>query len=208
MKSEVSKKALNDLELVNAIKSENERVSKEGFDKLYKKYHDSMLYHFRGMMNDEDEAKALVLEAFMKVSTNINKFDSKEAVFSTWLFKLTQNLFIDKLRKKKEETISLSDIASFDDEGNIVEYPIVCADKSVEDEIIDDERNAKIFKIVDSMENKELSEIVKMRYFDGMSYNEISQLTRNHLGTVKAFLYRAKSILREEFEKANICLEN
>jgi RNA polymerase sigma-70 factor (ECF subfamily) len=202
----VSEKALEDLELIKAIKSEDKRIFEKGFDGLYKKYYNSMLFYFRGMMKNEEETKSLVLEAFTKASSNIDSFKGDTAAFSTWFFKLTRNLFIDKLRKRKEETISLSDITSFDDDGNIVEYPIICTDKSIEEDITEKERNVKILKIIDSMKNKRLSEIIKMRYYDEMSYKEISDKTGNSIGTIKALLYRTKQILREEFIKANICL--
>jgi RNA polymerase sigma-70 factor (ECF subfamily) len=204
---EISKSAATDLELVEAIKSEEGKKREAAFNALFKKYNDSMVFHFRGLVkNDEEVARELVLEAFMKVNTNIEKFNKETAVFSTWLFKLTQNLFIDRLRKKKEETISLSDMATYDEESHTIEFDIASEDGTPETEILLKERNRKINNIINTMENPELSEVVKMRFFDGMSYEEISATTGKPLGTVKAFLHRAKLLLKNDFEKANISL--
>ena len=204
---EISKSAATDLELVEAMKNGNKRESEKAFNTLFKKYHDSMLFHFKGLMkNDEDAAKELILEAFMKMNSNLEKYNKDTAVFSTWLFKLTQNLFVDRLRRKKEETISLTDLATFDEDSHAMEFDIASDDKNPEDEKIISERNIKINSIIGSMKNPEFTEIVKMRYFDGMPYEEIGQQTGKSIGTIKASLHRAKLILKDEFLKANITL--
>ena len=206
MKREISKSAAIDLELVEVIKGKDKKASEKAFNVLYKKYHDSMLFHFKGLIKDEEDAKELVLEAFMKMNTNLEKFNQETAVFSTWLFKLTQNLFIDRMRKKKEDIVPLSDLAFFDEEDYTIEYKIESKDGTPESALITAERNRKMNDIINTMDNKELSEVIKMRFFEGMSYEEISKATGKPLGTVKAFLHRAKDILKEEFVKANISL--
>ena len=206
MKREISKSAAIDLELVEVIKGKDKKASEKAFNVLYKKYHDSMLFHFKGLIKDEEDAKELVLEAFMKMNTNLEKFNQETAVFSTWLFKLTQNLFIDRMRKKKEDIVPLSDLAFFDEEDYTIEYKIESKDGTPESALIAAERNRKMNDIINTMDNKELSGVIKMRFFEGMSYEEISKATGKPLGTVKAFLHRAKEILKEEFVKANISL--
>jgi RNA polymerase sigma-70 factor (ECF subfamily) len=203
---EISKSAATDLELVKAIKNENKAVSEKAFNELYKKYHDSMLFHFKGLVKDEEVAQELVMEAFMKVNVNLEKFNHETAVFSTWLFKLTQNLFIDRMRKKKEDVMYLSDMATYDEESRAIEYEIASTDSTPENKMLVSERNRKINEIINSMENKELSKVIKMRFFEGMSYEEISMETGKPLGTVKAFIFRAKIILRKEFENAYISM--
>jgi RNA polymerase sigma-70 factor (ECF subfamily) len=144
---EISKSAATDLELVEAIKSEEGKKREAAFNALFKKYNDSMVFHFRGLVkNDEEVARELVLEAFMKVNTNIEKFNKETAVFSTWLFKLTQNLFIDRLRKKKEETISLSDMATYDEESHTIEFDIASEDGTpeTEEKIKEDTKEVKM----------------------------------------------------------------
>lgn len=206
MKRKISKSATTDLELVEVIKGEDKKASKKAFNALYKKYHDLMLFQFKGLVKDEEVAKELVLEAFVKANANLEKFNQEAAVFSTWLFKLTQNLFIDKMRKKKEDVVFLSDLASFDEESHVIEYEINSEDGTPESTLIATERNKKINDIINAMSNKEMSGVIKMRFFKGMSYEEISKTIGKPLGTVKAFLHRAKYILKKEFVKANISL--
>jgi len=203
---EMSKSAKADLELVEAIKAKTGRKSEEAFSAIYKKYHDSMLFHFRSLGRDEETAKELVLEAFVKMNNNLDKYNEEVSAFSTWLFKLTQHIFIDNLRKKKDDCLLISDLAITDDENHTVEFEVADADGTPEDKMLTVEKNRRINNIINAMENKELAEVIKMRFFGGMSYEEISQETGKPIGTVKAFLFRAKQILREEFVKADIAL--
>ena len=206
MEKTLSKTAKTDLELVNAMRTAGVKESEQAFNKLYKKYHDSVLFHFRGLVNDDEAAQELVNEAFVKMSRKINTFNSETAVFSTWLFRITKNLFIDRTRQKKEEAVSLSDLAVTDGENHIIEFDIESKESNPEMEVIIKERDKRINVIIDSLKSKTLKRIVRLRYFDGMSYDEIAEETELPLGTVKAFLFRAKQELKERFESANIGL--
>jgi RNA polymerase sigma factor (sigma-70 family) len=204
---ELSKSATKDLQLVNAIRGENRVESERAFSSLFNKYHDSMLFHFKGLVGgDEEIARELVSQAFIKVSSNIEKFNEESAVFSTWLFTMTKNLFIDNLRKKKESLVSITDLSSFDEESHIVEYDVISEDGNPEEKMLERERNKKMNEIISSMKNVELREVVKMRYFDGLSYEQISEQTARPIGTVKAFLFRSREILRDEFTKCGISM--
>lgn len=204
---EMSKSAETDLILVNAIREKGGRTAEVAFEKIYKKYHDPLLFQFGGLIKDKEDAKELILDAFAKVNVNLEKYNEEESVFSTWLFKLTKNIFIDYLRKKKEDTTSLTDMATCDSENHFIEYEIESPDKNPEAQILSKERNKKMVDIIEKMENKELAEVVKLRFFEGLSYEQISVVTGKPLGTVKAFLHRAKQVLETEFLKANLITE-
>lgn len=193
-----------DLELIKAIQSDDKFASERAFNNLYKKYHDSMLFHFKGIMKNEEMAEDLIMEAFEKMYLNLNKFNKETAAFSTWLFKITQNLLIDRLRKNKGNVVCLSDMVFHDEEGDYIEYNIQCPDDTPEIKLLSFERNKKISEIINAMKNKELAEVIKMRFFEEMTYEEISKKIHKPIGTVKGFIFRAKAILKEEFEKSDI----
>ena len=76
------------------------------WEKLVKEY-ESMVYHIAyRMMQNEQEAKDISQEIFIKVYRNLPKFDGKSA-FSTWLYRIAVNTCIDTLRKNKtKQTVS------------------------------------------------------------------------------------------------------
>jgi RNA polymerase sigma factor (sigma-70 family) len=160
-----------------------------------------MVYHFRGLVKNEDSARELVIEAFEKVSSNIEKFNIETANFSTWLFRLTQNLFIDKLRKRKLDVVSLTELEYYDEENNTIEHKVCCPDETPESSLLTYERDLKMEKIINSLSNKMLAKIIKMRYYEELSYKEIAEQNDCSVGTVKTMLFRAKEVLKKEFVK-------
>jgi len=206
---ELSKSAKADLELVEAIKRGDEKA----FEKIFKKYHDSLLFKFAGLAKDEEDAKELVLDAFVKLNTNLEKFDSDTAAFSTWIFKLTRNIFIDNSRslekRERSKTDCLSSLTSVSDsqesgENKGMEYHFKSDEENPEARMLTKELYKKMDEIINSMENKELSLVIRMNYFDGMSYQDIATEMNKPLGTIKAYLFRAKEILKKEFIEAGI----
>ena len=199
-----SKKALQDLELVNTIRNSEKSVSDKAFEKLFNKYHDSIMFHFRGITNDEETSREMALEAFVKMSKNLSMFDEKEGAFSTWFFALTKRLFIDTLRKKKDLAISITDLGSSDDEGNTIGFEVKSNERTPEEKMISFEKNKKILEIVNNMGNDLLRDVIKMRYFDDMSYEQIAQKIERPLGTVKASINRAKEVLKNAFIQSGV----
>jgi len=205
----LSKSASTDLELVNAIRTADGRESTRAFNKLFSKYHDAVLYHFRGLVNDEEVAQELVNDAFLKASQNLDKFNADTAAFSTWFFKLSKNVFIDRTRAKAAEArkgsvVSLSDLVVVDNESNSMEFNLECPDNTPEKEIIVAERNKKIAEIISKINKPVIRKVLMMRFYDGMSYEEISDSINIPKGTVKGLLFRAKQVLKEKFEEAHI----
>jgi RNA polymerase sigma-70 factor (ECF subfamily) len=202
---EVSKSAKEDLTLIEAIRSGD----KKAFDKVFKKYHDSMLFHFRILAKDEEDAKELVLDAFIKMHSNLEKFDSDNSAFSTWFFKLTKNIFIDNLRKKRIQETSISDLTYNSDTleentKNTSDAIFQNEDGNPESKLIDKEQNRKIDEIIDSLNNQNLIDVIKMRYYKNMSYAEIADTMGVTLSCAKLYIFRAKKILKKELTEIGI----
>lgn len=198
--------AEKDLALVKALKSGNKKESREALETLFKKYHDLILFRYRSMTKNELDAEDLAMEAFEKCYEKIGQYNEETAAFSTWLFTLTRNLFIDSLRKKKEETIAISDMIVSDEDGSMVEKEFESDVRNPEEEILREERHMKLKEIIDITfaDKPHLKELIELRYFADMSYHEMADLTDRPLGTVKAHLFRAKDILAKACEAAGL----
>lgn len=208
---EMSKSAMADLELVNVMRKSKGKESETAFEALFNKYHSQVFNHFKDLLKDKEVAKELVLDAFVKVNLNIEKYDEDSAAFSTWLFKITKNVFIDEMRRKKDETVLFSEINDFNVSKDLAEdvyfpteYSISDPNGTVETDIITSERNKQVDGIVNSMKNKRLSEVIKLKYYENLSYKQIGEATNQSVPMVKALLFRAKALLKEDLKKANI----
>ena len=207
MNEMMSISAKADLELVEVLRKESGIKAERAFSALFNKYHDMLMFHYRILIRDEEIVKEIILDAFMKMSKNINKFDEGTAAFSTWFFKLTHNLFIDEMRKKKDAAILISDMAIASEETGVIEYDIPSPDKNPESKFLDKEKAKRIKNIIGKMEDEKFAKIIKLRFFDGLTYKEISKTVGKPLGTVKAMLFRAKEVLKQDLINAKLNLE-
>jgi RNA polymerase sigma-70 factor (ECF subfamily) len=201
---EMSKKAQADLLLVLAIRKNNDRETQKAFEVLFNKYYKSLLFYFRPRLENEQELEEFVMEVFEKMSINLERFDENLTVFSTWLFKIANNLFIDKLRKKKLDTKVFSQLANFDNEEKEKEFDTPSLERTPEEKLIQKQKLKTINVIVNSISNNEMQTMIKLRFYEGFSYEEIGKETGCPIGTVKAMIHRAKAILKEEFENVGI----
>ena len=184
-----SKKAIKDFNLIDqATKDKNQKAYAELMDR-YKK----PVYHMiLKMVRNVDDAEDLTIEAFAKAFKNLDRF-KKDYTFSTWLFRIATNNAIDFIRKKKLETLSL-DSSYQDDSG--VNVSIDVEDKKLNpmEEAIKSQKAELVRLFVTKLPPK-YQRLVKLRYFDELSYEEIAKELEAPLGTVKAQLHRARELM-------------
>ena len=186
-----SDKAIEDFELIDrAVKQKDQQA----YATLMKRYKKAVYFMILKMVRDADDAEDLTMEAFAKAFRNLHKF-KKDYTFSTWLFRIATNNTIDFIRKKKLKTMSLNNTLT-DDGGNTVNIDIEGDDNNPQDEFIRSQRIEMVRFFVDKLPAKYRT-LVKLRYFDELSYEEIAKKLDKPLGTVKAQLHRSRELLYE-----------
>ena len=186
-----SDKALEDFELIDRAVIEKDQ---QAYASLMKRYKKAVYFMILKMIRDADDAEDLTMEAFAKAFRNLHKF-KKDYTFSTWLFRIATNNAIDFIRKKKLKTMSLNNTLT-DDGGNAVNIDIEDDDNNPQDEYIKTQRKEMVRIFVDKLPAK-YRKLVKLRYFDELSYDEIAEELDKPLGTVKAQLHRSRELLFE-----------
>jgi len=189
LKKQFSEKALKDFNLIDrATKKADQQAYAELMDR-YKKpvYHMSLK-----MVRNVDDAEDLTIEAFAKAFKNLHRF-KKDYTFSTWLFRIATNNSIDFIRKKKLETYSLN--TSFkDDDGEAVNIDVEDRNLNPQEEAIKSQKVEIIQMFVTKLPAK-YQRLVRLRYFQELSYEEIAKELDAPLGTVKAQLHRARELM-------------
>lgn len=166
-----------------------QQKSREGFDYLYKQYAGALYGVVRKVIADEETARDVLQEAFVKIWNNIGKFDASKGRLYTWMLNLTRNTAIDKLRSKGEimkSKIQTGDDIVYKEEGN---------GKTEQQTDTIGLRN-----VVESLE-PEYQVIVELAYFKGFTLDEISKTLSIPLGTVKTRMRKAMSMLRKHYSK-------
>lgn len=196
--SHLSEKAQKDYELVlRATKNKDQQA----FSDLMDKYKDPIYFMLLKMVNNNDDAEDLTLEAFGKAFNRLNQYTPNFA-FSTWLFKIATNNCIDFLRKKKKNVMSLDNRVS-NNEGEEYMFEIK-SDGMTPEQIAVNEQKIQLMRMYVKKLKPRYEILVEMRYFKEMSYEEISIELNLPLGTVKAQLFRAReflyNIMKHSFE--------
>lgn len=182
----LSDNAAADLVLVEEARKGNEKA----FAGLMNRYRDSIYFMLLKMVNNHSDAEDLTIEAFGKAFRNLDTYTPKFA-FSTWLFRIATNNCVDFIRKKQ-----MSPLAFDGTQDNIDNVTInIQSDlPDPEESMINHQKIAALKDIIGQLKPR-YRELIQLRYYKEYSYEEISAEMNIPIGTVKAELYRAKTLL-------------
>ncbi|MDP5158680.1 MAG: sigma-70 family RNA polymerase sigma factor [Flaviramulus sp.] len=138
---------------------------------------------------NENDAEDISIQTFSKAFDKIETFDDNYK-FKTWLITISKNIHIDLLRKEKN---SITQIIS-KDEREI--FQILDESPSPEDELITEQNLAKLLRDIKKLK-PHYQEVINLRYFQELSYKEISKELKEPINNVKVKLLRAKKLLAE-----------
>ncbi len=143
---------------------------------------------------NETDAEDITIETFSKAFDKITTYNP-EYQFNTWLIAIAKNVHIDLLRKKKSSLF----VEITDDEDQQA-YNIADSSPSAEDELIKEQNLSQLLQLIKQLK-PHYQEIIQMRYFQEMSYQEIAEQLQEPLSNVKIKLLRAKKLLAELIRK-------
>jgi len=187
--SKLSPRAKEDYRLVVEAR---EHGSQHAFAQLLERYRLSVYYTIIKIVNNPDDAEDMTIEAFGKAFHNIHKYTSDYA-FSTWLFKIAVNNAIDFMRKKRIMTHSLNQ-DSDDSESVYKTLDLKAPTLDPEEKFIHEQRALILQEIVEKLHPR-YKQLIRLRFFDELSYEEIAEKLKLPIGTVKNQLFRAKDLL-------------
>ena len=152
------------------------------------------------MVRDRTLAEDLSQETFIKVLNNIDRYDP-DFKFSSWLFKIANNLAIDHLRRRQLPTISMHGAPDATTASRIeaTAFDVASDGESALDELEARELGTAIEKAIASL-RPEYRSCIMLRHVEGRSYEEIAATLDLPLGTVKTYIHRARPELRKALE--------
>ena len=143
---------------------------------------------------NETDAEDITIETFSKAFDKIATYNP-EYQFNTWLIAIAKNVHIDMLRKKKSSLFV--DISDNDDRQA---YNVADSSPTAEDKLITEQNLSQLLRYIKEMK-PHYQEVIQLRYFQEMSYQEISEQLQEPLSNVKIKLLRAKKLLAEIITK-------
>ena len=150
------------------------------FDIIYERYAPKIYAKSVSLLKDSALAQDCTQEIMMKLLLNLSKFNYRSK-FSTWVYSITYNYCIDKIRKrKKDPSIAVSDFSYYDRE-----------DDEIRDQKLMEVKLSRLKIILDEIPVTDKS-ILLMKYMDSMSIREIGEVTQKSESAVKMKIKRAK----------------
>ncbi|AXG72715.1 RNA polymerase subunit sigma-70 [Flavobacterium arcticum] len=140
--------------------------------------------------HNETDTEDIVIETFAKAFDKIATYNPDYA-FNTWLISIAKNAHIDMLRKKKSSLFI--DISEDDDRRA---YNIADDSLSAEDELIQEQNLSSLLECIKKLK-PQYQEVIQLRYFQELSYQEIAEQVGEPLNNIKVKLLRAKKLLAE-----------
>lgn len=176
-----------------SLTSQTIEAAKKGdqtaFTSLLNQYWSEVYYFILKQTGNETDAEDITIETFSKAFSSITSYNSQFA-FNTWLLTIAKNTHIDLIRKRKN--IHFVDIT--DEEQQYIN--IVDDSDTIEEELIR-EQNLEIFKNYIRLLKPHYQEVIELRFFQELSYNEIASILNEPLNNVKIKIMRAKKLLAE-----------
>ncbi len=153
-------------------------------DHYWNEVYGFMLKRTENETDSEDISIETFAKAFDKISTYNNEFQ-----FNTWLIAIAKNVHIDLLRKKKS-----THFIEITDQEDQQAYNVADSSPSAEDDLISEQNLSRLLQFIKELKPN-YQEVIQMRYFQELTYQEIADKIGEPLSNVKIKLLRAKKLL-------------
>ena len=139
---------------------------------------------------NETDSEDVTIETFSKAFDKINGYNN-EFQFNTWLIAIAKNVYIDLLRKKNSSHAIL-----ISDNQDRQAYNVADTTPTAEDSLITEQNLNQLLQFIKELK-PHYQEVIQLRYFQELSYQEIADQLGEPLNNVKIKLLRAKKLLAE-----------
>ena len=173
-----------DAELVKKLK--NPALKDIAFSELLDVYQERLYWHIRKIVTTHENADDVLQNVFIRIYKSIINFQEKSTLH-TWMYRIAYNESIRFLEKNNKK--------SYD---NIDEISDSNLEVLFEDAYFDgDEIQRKLNKIIDGFTEKQ-QQVFQMKYFDDLSFRQISEILKTSESTLKSTYYTTVKIIEEK----------
>jgi RNA polymerase sigma-70 factor (ECF subfamily) len=166
--------SLTDEQLVRAYAE----GSNDAFDTLLKRHQDRIFNYILRIVKNDDVANDIFQETFVKAIQTIRQGRYTEnGKFPAWISRIAHNLIIDYYRQEKSENHQSADLTEVD----VLNRKELCED-TIEDVIICDQIREDVKYLIRELPELQ-REVLKMRYYQNLSFKEIAEITGVSINT-------------------------
>lgn len=152
------------------------------FNMLAKKYIERIYWHALRMLGEHNDADEVTQEVLIVIYNKLSTFNFESNLY-TWIYKITSTRCLNLIRKRNIQRFFSFD--SFDDLGDGGNF-----EDNLIEELENREKIKNIEKALQTLPAKQ-RQVFVLRHYDGLNYEEISEITGNKIGTLKANYFHA-----------------
>lgn len=182
---------MTDEQILVLIRNRSSR--EQGYRQLMNRYQEMMYQHIRRIVRDHEDTNDVLQNTFIKVFKHIDKFEGRSSLY-TWMFRIATNEALSHQAKRKR--MQLVDAGETKDTG--LENSLR-AEKQLAPETIGELLTAAL----ESLPDKQKS-VFNLRYYEEMSYRQMSELLGTSEGALKASFHHAVKKIENYFKTVNI----
>lgn len=183
----------------NLLIERSKKGDLSAFDDLVRHYEKHVYNYAYRMTQNYDDANDIAAEAFIKAFQAIDRFRG-DSNFSTWLFRIVTNIFLDRRKRTKNQiNIPLDEYIELEENSIARQFEDPAPDPL---ELLQEtERNETLQQAINDLPDYQRV-MVLLFHTQGLSYEEIAEIVDLPIGTVKSRLNRARLALRQKLDNS------
>lgn len=191
---QIQKESLtNDQDRQIMLLIKNDQTFDQGFTQLVVSYQEKLYWHIRRLVHNHRDADDILQNTFIKVFKHIHSF-KEEAKLFTWLYRIATNEAFSFLKKEKR-------LESVNEPEQLIDS-LTQADPYIDAEAV----SLVLKKAIETLPAKQRT-VFNLRYYDEMSYKDMSETLQTSIGALKASYHHAvrkvEEYLTENFNYVN-----
>jgi RNA polymerase sigma-70 factor (ECF subfamily) len=163
----------------------------EAYEEIIKLYDKKVFSLIFNMIRNQDDVEDIAQEVFIKIYRNLKNFKEESSLY-TWIYRITVNICIDEMKKRKQVVYLDEKIQVQDGE---IEIQIPDTGKPLDEIAEDKEIKDRLINCINKLpENARI--MIALRDIKEFSYQEIAEILNLNIGTVKSKINRARNMLK------------
>lgn len=155
----------------------------QAYTRLIERYHKRLLYYLRRLADDEAAAEDMAQNVWFTVFQSLSTLRDPQA-FAAWLFRIAHRQAALSVRHLRKERKALETLPVENNRENTLEFP----------------HDAEIIHTALQQLTIEHREVLVLKYFEELTYEDIAYVTELNIGTVRSRIHYAKQALKKEME--------
>lgn len=170
------------------------------FEALVERHRDQVFGLAFRMTRSEADAAEIAQDTFMSAYQHLRDFRG-DAAFGSWVYRIAANNALMRLRHQKVKSAAEDELRGpeFTERGSLTELPRPEWMRAAEDQVLDQELGGAIRQATDQLPEA-YRQVFLLKDVDGLSYEQIAEITGDSVAAIKSRLHRARLALREAIE--------